>query len=109
MSSWPWGAAAQAQAGAEAATPREASCGLHRGLWWWVAPNQPLGRQIHTKGDIRPGGLGSHSEETDLSQTGRVAGRWGPGERQQATHGSTGRHLGILGILQDGLGIQCYQ
>ena len=29
----------------------------------------------------------------DLSQTGRVAGRWGPGERQQATHGSTGRHI----------------
>jgi hypothetical protein len=36
---------------------------------------------------------------TDLSQTGRVASRWGPGERRQATHGSTGRHLGILRYL----------
>ena len=74
-----------------------------------VGCTQPTTRQADThNGDIRPGGLGSQSEETDLSQTGRVAGRWGPGERQQATHGSTGRHLGILGILQDGLGIQRY-
>ena len=70
----PWGAAAQAQAGAEAATPREASCGLHRGLWWWVAPNQPLGRQIHTKGAPDQGAWAGCSQDPDLSQTAEQRG-----------------------------------
>ena len=39
-------------------------------LWWWVELTHPPGGQAHTKGDIRPGGLGSHPRDSDLSQAG---------------------------------------
>ena len=41
-----------------------------RRLWWWVELTHPPGGQAHTKGDIRPGGLGSHSGDSGLGQAG---------------------------------------
>ena len=69
----PWGgAAAQAQAGAEAATPTEGKLWSAQRPRWWVAPNHPPGRQAHTRESNSPGAWARCSQGPELSQAGGV-------------------------------------
>ena len=66
----PWVAAAPGRARQGQHTQGGSRLWSAQRLWWWVELTHPPGGQAHTKGDIRPGGLGSHSGDSGLGQAG---------------------------------------